>query len=148
MKILIIGILFSFASLMSAQMNLDLAESEMIGFACYAAGSATDTVRKFEKKLANKNYKWIAQKLSSTINAEKYMSVLILEQLNNLDRYVLSEEECQLIEEVKKSYGLVSVCSGCTYFDKLSLRDMLNEENELMGSWWLDYHLNIKKAKE
>ena len=71
------------------------------------------------------------------------MSVITLEKLTELGKYKLTQTELNLIAEIKKSTELVSVCSGCTYFQKVELKNMFTDEMLTMGSYWLNY--NIKK---
>ena len=130
--ILFIGIL----STVNAQDHVDT--NEMVGFACYAGGRPSETVEKFTRKLKNKNYKWISKQLTSTNNAERYMSVITLEKLSEMGKYNLNETELNLISDIKKSTDLVSVCSGCSYFQKLELKHMFTEEMLLMARHWLN----------
>ncbi len=140
-KILTIVFLIGILSAVNAQDNVD--KNEMVGFACYFEGSESKTVEKFAEKLKSENYKWISKKLNSKNNAEKYMSVITLEKLTELGKYKLTQTELNLIAELKKSTELVSVCSGCTYFQKVELKKMFTDEMLTMGSYWLNY--NIKK---
>ncbi|WP_405569047.1 hypothetical protein [Winogradskyella sp. Asnod2-B02-A] len=138
-KILTIVFLIRILSVVNAQDNVD--KNEMVGFACYFEGSESKTVEKFAEKLKSENYKWISKKLNSKNNAEKYMSVITLEKLTELGKYNLTQTELNLIAEIKKSTELVSVCSGCTYFQKVELKNMFTDEMLTMGSYWLNYNL-------
>lgn len=138
-KILTIVFLIGILSVVNAQDNVD--KNEMVGFACYFEGSESKTVEKFAEKLKSENYKWISKKLNSKNNAEKYMSVITLEKLTELGKYKLTQTELNLIAEIKKSTELVSVCSGCTYFQKVELKNMFTDEMLTMGSYWLNYNL-------
>ncbi|SMC71289.1 hypothetical protein SAMN05660703_2344 [Cellulophaga tyrosinoxydans] len=126
---------------MNAQENVF--KNEMVGFACYFAGQPSKTVEKYTKKLNSENYKWISKRLESENKAEKYMSVISLEKLTELGKYKLNQTELNLITEIKKSTELVSVCSGCTYFQKIELKNMFTDEMLTMGSYWLKN--NIKE---
>ena len=126
---------------MNAQENGD--KNEMVGFACYFAGQPSKTVEKYTKKLNSKNYKWISKRLESENKAEKYMSVITLEKLTELGKYKLNETELNLIAEIKESAELVSVCSGCTYFQKVELKNMFTDEMLTMANNRLNY--NFKK---
>ncbi|WP_299323439.1 hypothetical protein [uncultured Maribacter sp.] len=141
-KILTIVFLIGILSAVSAQDNVD--KNEMVGFACFSEGSESKTVKKFAKKLNGGNYKWISKKLNSGNNAEKYMSVITLEKLTELEKYKLNQTELNLISKIKKSTELVSVCSGCTYFQKVELKNMFTDEKLSMGSYWLNYHLKTE----
>ncbi|PQJ17060.1 MULTISPECIES: hypothetical protein [Nonlabens] len=140
-KIIIITFLIGIFSVMNAQENVD--RNEMVGFACYFAGQPSKTVEKYTQKLYNQNYKWISKRLKSKNNAEKYMSVIILERLTEVKKYKLNETELNLISEIKNSDELVSVCSGCTYFEKVSLKELLADDKKLFAKNWLDRNIKM-----
>jgi DNA gyrase/topoisomerase IV subunit A len=135
-KILTIVFLIGILSGINAQDNLD--KNEMVGFACYFAGQPSKTVEKITKKLNNKKYNSIAKLLTSENNGERYMAVISLEQLTELNKYKLNETEKNLITEIKQSKELVSICSGCTYFEKISLKELLTEKKKLFAKNWLN----------
>lgn len=136
--VFLIGIL----SVVNAQDNLKTVE--IIGFSCGVAGSPTATVEKFATKLKSENYKWIATQLTSNNNAEKYMSVITLEKLNEHGKYKLNETELKLIAEIKESLELIFVCSGCTYFQEVKMKNMFTFEMLNMASFWLNYNIKTE----
>ncbi|WP_106793276.1 hypothetical protein [Aquimarina sp. Aq78] len=140
-KLLNIVFLIGILSVVNAQDNVD--KNEIVGFACFFGGKPSKTVEKYTQKLNSKNYKWISKQLESENKAEQYMSVITLEKLTELRKYKLSETELNLIAEIKKSTKLVSVCSGCTYFQKVELKNMFTKEMLPMANDWLNY--NFKK---
>ena len=142
-KIITIVFLIGIFSVTNAQENVD--KNEMVGFACYFAGQPSKTVKKYTQKLNSKNYKWVSKKLHSENNAEKYMSVITLEKLTELEKYELTQTELNLIAKIKKSPDLVSVCSGCTYFQKVELKDMFTDEMMTMASNWLNYNFKTDR---
>ncbi|MCU0350154.1 MAG: hypothetical protein MUF43_04895 [Flavobacterium sp.] len=135
-KILTLVILIGILHITNAQDNVDT--NEMVGFACYYEGSPSKTVEKFTRKLKIKDYKWISKQLTSTNNAEKYMSVITLEKLTEIGKYSTNETELKLIANIKKSTDLVSVCSGCIYFQRVELKNMFTDEMRTMASNWLN----------
>jgi len=135
-KILTLVILMGILHITNAQDNVDT--NEMVGFACYYEGSPSKTVEKFTRKLKIKDYKWISKQLTSTNNAEKYMSVITLEKLTEIGKYSPNETELKLMAKIKKSTDLVSVCSGCIYFQKVELKNMFTDEMRTMASNWLN----------
>ena len=137
----ILAFLFLTSNLLIAQDNV--VKNEMVGFACYFEGSQSKTVQKVTNKLNNKNYKAISKILTSDNNAERFMAVITLEKLAELKKYDLNETEKKLISEIKQSDELVSICSGCTYFEKVSLKEILTEKNKLFAQNWLNR--NFKK---
>ena len=65
------------------------------------------------------------------------MAELIYEQLAELNKYNLNEIEKNLIAEIKESKELVSICSGCSNFEKISLKELLADKNKLFAKTWL-----------
>ena len=135
-KILTIVFLIGILSVVNAQENVD--KNEMVGFACYFAGQPSKTMEKYTQKLNSENYKLISKRLESENKTEKYMSVITLEKLTELGKYNLTETELNLISEIKQSDELVSICSGCTYFEKVSLKELLTEKKKLFAKNWLN----------
>ena len=116
---------------------------KMVGFGCYYHGEASATVKQVTKLVRDKNYKFIPNLLTSRNNAERYMAVITLERLDSLDLYELHEDEIEKINKVKTSDELVSICSGCTYFDKVSLRKLFADE-KLFGLYWLERNVKAE----
>lgn len=72
------------------------------------------------------------------------MSVISLEKLNKLKKYELTEKDKKLIEKIRKSNELVSVCSGCTFFQQIKLKDMFIDEMLTMTNNRLDYNFRTE----
>jgi hypothetical protein len=126
MRILLTITLTCFISLSTiAQDNVDL--KEMVGFGCYYEGRSTKTVLTVTKLLKTKNYNGISKLLTSRNNGEKYLAVISLQRLVDNGQYNLNDTEKDLIEKAKLSDAKVSVCSGCTYFDKVAMKTILTE---------------------
>jgi hypothetical protein len=141
MRTLLTIILTCFISISTiAQDNVDL--KEMVGFGCYSEGRSTKTVVKVTKMLKTKNYKGISKLLTSRNNGEKYLAVISLQRLADNGKYNLNDNEKDLIEKAKLSDDKVSVCSGCTYFDKVSMKSILMEDNFIGSKYWLDRTIN------
>lgn len=119
-----------------AQDNVNL--KEMVGFGCYFEGRYTKTVIKVTKLLETKKYKEISKLLTSRNSGEKYLAVISLLRLTDNGQYNLSDNEKDLIEKAKESDDMVSVCSGCTYFDKVPMKTILIEKDLIGSSYWLD----------
>jgi calcineurin-like phosphoesterase len=122
-----------------AQSNVDV--NEMVGFGCYEDGSQSKPVQKVSKLIDKEKYNSIIKLLDSENNAEKYLAVVVCEKLTELNKLTLTKELKEKIAEIYKSNGIVSVCSGCVYWDKLTLKKMLDKENDMRisASYWLDY---------
>ncbi|NBP69869.1 MAG: hypothetical protein EBR30_11235 [Cytophagia bacterium] len=143
MKIIVTIILTYFISLSAiAQDNVEL--KEMVGFGCYLGGQPTKTVLKVEKLLASKNYEGISKLLTSRNSGEKYLAVISLQRLSDIGKYNLSEIEKELFSKAKESDEMVSVCSGCTYFDKVPMKTILSQDDFLGSNYWLDRILKGK----
>lgn len=110
----------------------------MVGFGCYFEGRPSESVIKVTKMLQNKKYQAIAVLLNSKNQAEKYLAVISIERLAKLKKYEPNESERLLIANAKKSNELVSVCSGCTYFEEMPLSVLLSEQNALGSDYWLE----------
>lgn len=119
-----------------AQDNVN--KKEMVGFACYFGGQPTETVVKVTKLLKAKKYKKISSMLSSKNIGEKYLAIISLQRLDDMKEYQLSDLEKDLISKAKLSNDSISVCSGCTYFDKVPLKKILSEKSFMGASNWLD----------
>ncbi|UNZ00362.1 hypothetical protein MQE36_08480 [Zhouia spongiae] len=122
-----------------AQSNVDV--NEMVGFGCYEDGSQSKPVQKVSKLIDKEKYNSIIKLLDSENNAEKYLAVVVCEKLTELNKLTLTKELKEKISEIYKSNGIVSVCSGCVYWDKLTLKKILDKENDMRIStnYWLDY---------
>lgn len=123
----------------NAQSNVDV--NEMVGFGCYEEGSQSKPVQKVSRLIDKEKFNSIIKLLDSENNAEKYLAVIVCEKLIELDKLILTQELNEKIAELYKSDGIVSVCSGCIYWDKLTLKNMLEKENHMRisSNYWLDY---------
>jgi hypothetical protein len=143
MRILLIIILTCFISTATkAQDNVN--QKEMVGFGCYFEGRYTKTVVKVTKLLETKKYKEISKLLASRNKGEKYLAVISLQKLADIGQYNLNEMEKNLIAKARLLDDLVSVCSGCTYFDKVAMKTMLTEDNFIGSDYWLDGTISKK----
>jgi hypothetical protein len=133
---LAITLIFFISLTATAQDNVNL--REMVGFGCYFEGRYTKTVAKVTQLLETKKYDDISRLLSSRNTGKKYLAVIILQRLADNGQYKLSDNEKDLIEKAKLSDDKVSVCSGCTYFDKVSMKTILTEKDLIGASYWLD----------
>ena len=143
-RILIILFAFGSISIGIAQPNVN--DDEMVGFACSIGGTPSNTVQKVSHLIDKRKYKVIIKLLDSDNNAERFLAVVVCEKLTELKKTTLTEELKGKISEIYKSDGIVSVCSGCTYWDNLTLKDMLNKENNMRisANYWLDYKFKKK----
>lgn len=114
----------------------------MIGFGCYSNGRQSETVEKFDELLEEKKYNDFIYFLSSENNAEKALATFICEKLNKLKKIELTLENLEQIEKIKNSDELVSVCSGCTYFEKIPIKNLFSKEEKFLledyGNFWIE----------
>ncbi|MGJ8594110.1 MAG: hypothetical protein ACSHXF_16285 [Aquaticitalea sp.] len=124
----------------SGKAQMDVDHKEMIGFGCGFAGQESESVQKVSKLIERKYYDAIVKLLDSDNNAERFLAVIVSEKLTELNKLSLKEETKEKILKLYKSNALVSVCSGCTYWDKLSLTKMLQNDHSIRVSskYWLE----------
>jgi hypothetical protein len=134
--------LYCLTCLLNAQDKGD--EKEIVGFACSYSGRPTKPVIKVAKMLQAKKYKEVASLLSSENQAEKYLAVISVEKLAAIGKYELSDTEKILISKARSSHKVVLICSGCTYFDKVSLMKMLADDNFLGSKFWIEEVIKIE----
>jgi hypothetical protein len=117
---------------------------KMVGFGCGFAGQPTIAVVRISKLIEEESYVKISSLLVSKNEAEKYLAVICLERLAQLGKYQISEIEKGLIAKARSSSKIVPVCSGCTYFDKVSLKKMLADDSFIGSKFWLEGLLGKK----
>jgi hypothetical protein len=141
-KPLTIGLLLNICLALSlqAQDNVDVAK--MVGFACYYEGKPSKPVAKVSKLLSTKRYRKLATLLQSKNPAEVYLAAISLERLETKGRYTLSKPERQLISSARSSDRLVSVCSGCTFFDQWPLKHMFADDRKSFAEQWLTRYVD------
>lgn len=127
---------FAFGNEAKAQRDVD--PEQMIGFGYYASGLLTEPVNRFNDLISKKKYKQISKALDSSNSAERFLAVVTLERLDSLGVYKLLPNEKTSIAQIKLSTEEVSVCSGCTYFAVLPLKDLFTSEMRSFSQWWLD----------
>jgi hypothetical protein len=117
-------------------------EKSMIGFACSVGGEQSETVKKFSILLAKKKYQRTVKFLNSKNVAEKALAAFVCEKLNGLKKITLTEEDLKRIKNIKESEDLVSVCSGCTQFEKIAIKNLFaqNEESKLYEGFLIEEH--------
>lgn len=149
MKKLILFFLLIFISFPSfAQKRI--IENEM-GFHCSVDGSPTKVVRKFSKLLFKTNHKKIIRLLNSNDNAEKFLAVIVSERLNKQQKIILTDKELKKISIIRSSNDIISVCDGCVYYTKMSLKDFFEEIKNpkdifyIQSENWMDYCQKIIK---
>lgn len=146
----LITLLFFATSTFFAQNNVDT--ESMIGFGCSSSGEQSESVQKFSKLLAKHKYQRVTEFLNSKNTAEKALAAFVCEKLNDLGKITLSIDNLKQIQNIKKSEELVSVCSGCTYFDKIPTKNLFFKDDgtlpyegfllEEYGNFWFENYVN------
>lgn len=137
--VITLTLLIGFAFSGNAQSDIDY--NEMVGFGCGFAGEQSKPVQKVSKLIDKEKYYSIIQLLDSDNNAERFLAVVVCEKLIELNKLTSSKDLQDKISIVHKSYDRVSVCSGCTYWDKLTLTKMLENGSPMRihANYWLDH---------
>lgn len=139
-------ILFTFLFFLnSANGQRDIDFKKLVGFACFSGGSKSESVIKFTKLIQKSKYKTILKLLDSENVAEKYLATIVSERLAKNGKVSLSETEKSKITKIKNSEEVIQVCSGCTYFKKIPLKQLFveNQDNYMKeyAEDWLDRQL-------
>lgn len=142
-NIFIITLIILSAIITNAQRDID--PKEMIGFGCYSNGMPSETVLKFSKLLAKSKYNSLTKFLDSKNNAEKALSVYVCTKLYRIGKLDLSSENLTKINSIKNSVEMVPVCSGCTYFQKVPIRELFKESDDGFfmnnGNYWFENYV-------
>ena len=133
---LILTILISFYC--SAQSETESKKFDLksyIGFACSATGSKTKAVKTFSSLVKEKKFSKIKKKLFSENNGDKFLSAVICERLEMKNLIVLNENEKKQIAKIKQSKEEITICSGCLYQDKISIKELFEKsEKNILSS--------------
>lgn len=110
-------------------------KNNIIGFACFYAGTKSEPVKKISEILKNKNYTTLKAKLYDVNPAEKYLATVACEKLETKKLIKLTEQEFAQIKINKESDEKVTLCGGCTNEEELTLKEMFtSKENFLADS--------------
>jgi len=108
-------------------------KNTLIGFACYYAGSKSNSVNKISEILKYENYKDLKAKLFEINPAEKYLATVACEKLEQKNLIILTEKESNQIKVNKFSKEKVTICSGCTNEEELTLKEMFYSEDNFLS---------------
>jgi hypothetical protein len=108
-------------------------KNNIVGFACFHAGSKSEPVKKISEILKNKNYKNLKGKLYNENPAEKYLATIACEKLEKKNLIKLTEMEFAQIKINKTSEEKVTICSGCTNEEELSMKDMFTSKQNFLA---------------
>lgn len=115
-------------------------QQNLIGFACYYSGKKSEPVKRFSNLLTEENFTQIREKLNSKFIAEKYLSTIVCLRLDEKKIISLSQVELNQIEKNKISNEKLTICSGCTNEDELSLKELLTSKTYISNEVerWLE----------
>ena len=120
-------------------------KDNLIGFACYYSGSMSDPVKMFSNFLRKKDYKSIRKKLHDASPAERYLSTVTCERLLHKGLIKLTDTELNQIAKNKESKALISICSGCTSQEELTMQELFYSEKNFLSDNtknWLQEMIN------
>lgn len=104
----------------------------LVGFACFEGGSESNIVRQFSEFLIKKDYPSIVSKLLSINPAEKYLATIVSLRLHQKQLIELSKKELKQIKSNKSSNDIVSICSGCTDWNKLTIQELFQSDRNFL----------------
>ncbi len=108
-------------------------EKTLIGFACYYAGSKSNSVKNISEILKTKNYTTLKTKLYDVNPAEKYLATVACEKLETKSLIKLTEKDVAQIKTNKASEEKVTLCGGCTNEEELTLKQMFTSEDNFLA---------------
>jgi len=108
-------------------------EKTLIGFACYYAGSKSNSVKNVSEILKNKNYTTLKAKLYDINPAEKYLATVACEKLETKNLIKLTEKQFAQIKINKASEEKVTICGGCTNEEELTLKEMFSSKENFLA---------------
>ncbi|NHM08374.1 hypothetical protein G4D82_14185 [Flavobacterium sp. CYK-4] len=102
-------------------------KNNLIGFACYYDGEESNPVKLFGELIKSKKYSLIINKLKSETAAEKYLSTIVCKRLEQKKIITLTKSELDQINQNMISQKKVTICSGCTEEDELTIEEMFSD---------------------
>jgi hypothetical protein len=128
-------------------------DNASVGFGCSVGGEMTIPVIKMTEFLVDRQFDEIRASLNSDLPADQYLAVVLMEKLSSKREIELTDKERERIGAIRNSEQNVPVCSGCTYWKEVSLRDLFSLKSERVISvsadhWFKNYYkIYYKKNK-
>lgn len=112
-----------------------------VSFGCGKGIVISSSVNAANTILENKNYQELENWLNSNSSAKQYLAVVLLEHVQNRNRYILSDST--LTDRMKEIYAsklFVKYCNGCKESGKVRLGYALDYNSKLrkLTKHWLD----------
>lgn len=99
-----------------------------IGFACDDTGEASWAVKRVYTLIKSSDIESLMKLIDSRSTASQFLGVLLLEILEETNQIELTKEQKGKILKIYSSEEFVEVCEGCTYFEKIKLKKLLNKK--------------------
>lgn len=99
----------------------------LIGFTCNYSGESSEPIKLFSKLIQNKKYPEIRKRLYDKKPAIRYLAVIACKDLETLGIIKLNVKERYLILLNRFSPEKISICSGCSYHQEISMKEMFRE---------------------
>ena len=64
------------------------------------------------------------------------MAAKTMEKLNEQGAYELSVSESNAIREIKNAPDLIAVCSGCTFYQQVTLKNLFSDDILPLAAYW------------
>lgn len=107
-------------------------KNSLVGFACYYSGRESKPVKGISEILVNKEYSRVKEKLYVINTAEKYLATIACERLQQKRLITLTEKELNQIKENKVSSEKVTICSGCTNEEELTIKELFSSDKNFL----------------
>ena len=94
-----------------------------------------------------KKFNRVVKLMDSNDNAEKFMASLVSLQIYQDGIISLSKEQAKKAEDILNSNVKIALCSGCTYYETLSMKELFTRRNDATFFFnfefknWLEYSL-------
>jgi len=133
LKQIFILILFLIPAFTNAQLDLGgkLLKKETLGFASGIAGTPTKMVNKFSVLLKDGNMEAIQGNLESLQTGDQFLALFILTKIDKLGDVKLDKDVMKKMSILEKSKASVPVTAGCTYFEDVSIADLMNPKHQM-----------------
>lgn len=117
----------------------------LIGFACYYAGSKSFSVKEISQILKDENFSKLKRKLYDINPAKKFLATIACERLENKGFIKLISTEFIQIKANKLSGEKVTICSGCTGSEELSIKEMFSSKRNFLSKSIEDWLIEMIK---
>lgn len=121
--------------------RLDSKVDDKVGWACYYAGSATQSVKRIGNLLKKSDFTQLKKALQSNYTGDRFLATYSCLYLQKKGKLTLTPEEQNQIVLNKLSSEQVTFCSGCTESDTYTFVNLFSIRtpwHELLDKWIID----------